>query len=151
MADSDEILDPTAAIQALEEWKSLTNEQKQIILAHVAEPSLSKNALAARFNVQPKFVYRLFSSKAFDRISLELAEMAKQELRLKALQTLDDCLASDKPAIRLAAAKMILGDSGVIKEQPKQIKKEQAINVTWQAASVPAIPVQKVIDVKDES
>lgn len=133
-------------LNSIEDFKRLTDLQKQILFSHVKDPNLSKEKLAENLGVKKSVVYKLFNSKAFETINEEFAQQKKREILQLAIKTMRECLLSKKDTVRLAAATRVLEDAGVFKVAPKSVKTDNKMIVLWSDKT----KVNEVVEVAPE-
>lgn len=75
-------------------------------------------------------VLKVFVNRDFLTVLDEVEAAKKAALRLKAMQTLEDCLNDEKGSVRIRAALAIAADAGTIKAAPTTIK-DNKIVLVW--------------------
>lgn len=127
----EEGLSVSERLESLEEYKTLTELQRKLLSIHFENPYLNQKELAEKAGCKRLSVYKLFHTKAFEAINLELGNIVKTELIPVALRTLKECLNSKSEQVRLQAAVKILSDASILKETPRIDNSKKAIILQW--------------------
>lgn len=122
-------------LEELEDYRQLTDLQKSILNLHFEEPRLTQEQIGNKLNCHRITVNRFFQSQEFDNLAKEVGKINKTYLISLSLKTIEECLNSKSEQVRLMAAKLVLGDSGVVTEGIKSDNSKKVINIQWKEAN----------------
>lgn len=111
-------------------WFELTDLQKNIAFIYFTQPGISQKDLARLAGATPHTVWRLLGSDVFQRLSLDMHRVSFKTLATKALKAMDESLESPNPAVKLAAAKLVLETEGLIHAAPPQ-DPDKTMTISW--------------------
>mgnify|MGYP001579391475 FL=1 len=126
-----ELEELNSRLDKLEEYSSLTELNKKILITHFENPKLNQTEVSNLIDCSRITVNRFYNSKEFEILTKELGEVKKIELVALSLKTLEECLNSKSDQIRLAASLKILGDVGILKDSPKIDNSKKIIHLEW--------------------
>lgn len=115
----------------LEEYKNLTDLQRQILVERFENSSLTQEEISEKLDCSRITVSRFLNSKEFEVLSKELGRIKKHNLIPLALKTLEDCMLAKNEGVRLQASLKVLEDSGIIQDSPRTDNSKKIIVMQW--------------------
>ena len=131
MNKDEDLLNYSEILETVEEWRGLSELQRKIIYTHISHPEFNKTEIARNVGCQVQSVWKVFHTKWFNTLNVELAKIEKRELLQLALKALKESLSSTTPQVKLSAAIKVLTDAEVLQLEKQDNKELDKVTVVW--------------------
>lgn len=131
------LIDESERLQALDEFKLLTEKQKAMVYTHVHQPALSKSEIAHQIGVGKSMVYSFFQSVTWEVINHEMMRQQLRECGQLAVKAIRDSLISGTAAVKLEAAIKVLTHEKIFAPAVKTLKQDNKTIVLWEGDRKP--------------
>lgn len=109
------VFDESERLNSIDEYRVLTDKQKQMVYEHVTYPELTKSEIAKKLGQDKATVYAFFHSKKWDLINSEMARQQLRELVQLSVKTLRSSMLNGTPAVKLDAATRVLVNAELLR------------------------------------
>lgn len=119
-------------IANLDEYKELSELNRNILHTHFDNPKLTQLEIANLLKCSRITVNRFFNSPEFEVLTREIGKVRKNELVPLAIDAFRECLTSKSEQIKLSASIRILEDLDILKREVSKIdNSKKIINLEW--------------------